>query len=480
MNSLPEIPIFSHSKKILLPMQKLEISIQTVPNHQIDCDLPYLKKKDSVEFDKKSRRKNSNMLEWMMLKRKESSIFFAVLRNVFLPQFFAFLFTCLLMQVENYLNLKCYEADSNFSYFIIRNALFNNAFYNFGVGLCFFFEEKSQKFMNIIMYGGVLGIIFIIHYKGKYLISIGNLKLDAILFSVLFQVIYYVVIKAYQRSFRKVELLRIFFIIIFFFIMFVDHYIIRQYLIKLVYVKLQDSPNHNIIFQFFLFLFYQIHGKIFLSILNKFRSKIPKNLFLIAIKYYIINVLFSCTILSIMYTETKYMQIFAIFNFSSQMISLYVQSNIFWHYFCYLLNFLKRNHDNKYSKNTNSEIKSIIAGLTNESIYAITFTILKVIIFNRTFNFTIYEYGPKNFKKFCVTSFDNLVSFIPQNIFLLFAINFFYFLYLIMKMKDDGKVRFLWKTEEFTLLIRIYSIVLIQGIADINFQFYLHLQLLKQ
>ena len=45
MNSLPEIPIFSHSKKILLPMQKLEISIQTVPNHQIDCDLPYLKKK---------------------------------------------------------------------------------------------------------------------------------------------------------------------------------------------------------------------------------------------------------------------------------------------------------------------------------------------------------------------------------------------------------------------------------------------------
>ena len=196
--------------------------------------------------------------------------------------------------------------------------------------------------------------------------------------------------------------------------MFVDHYIIRQYLIKLVYVKLQDSPNHNIIFQFFLFLFYQIHGKIFLSILNKFRSKIPKNLFLYTLKYYIINVLFSCTILSIIYTETKYMEIFTIFNFSTQMFSLYVQKNIFWHYFCRLFKFLKRNHNNTYSKKTNSEIKSIIAGLTNESIYAITFTLLKIIIFNRTFQFTIYEYGPKTFENFCVTSFDNLVTFIPR------------------------------------------------------------------
>lgn len=146
----------------------------------------------------------------------------------------------------------------------------------------------------------------------------------------------------------------------------------------------------------------------------------------------------------------------------------------------HLVNKGKNKKKKQDKKDGYSEINSIQAGLTNEVMYVITFTILNVIIFNRAFQFTIFEYQNKKIKEFCAISFDNIVTFIPQNLCILFAINFFYFFYLIVKMKDDRKIKFFWKSENYNFLIRIYSLVLIQAYADHNFQFYLYLNLMDK
>ena len=159
------------------------------------------------------------------------------------------------------------------------------------------------------------------------------------------------------------------------------------------------------------------------------------------------------------------------------------QKNIFLYYLCILISSIskkRRDIETNINKQANSDIKSIIAGLTNETMYGITFTLLKIIIFDRTSQFSLYDYGPKIAKNFCVASFDDLATFTPQNLCILFAINFFYFFFLLYKLKDDKKIEFLWKREKYSFPIRIYLIILLQGNADIHFQFYMYLNLLDK
>ena len=481
MNSLPNYPTSTHTKKHFSPISKPCLSIQTVPDDS-DFNVFPFQKRNSLEFLKNRLKKSSNMLKRVIEDRK-NNIFLSVLKNIFLPNLIAFLFISLMMKIEDDLQLICHERDKNiFSYLILRDNLFRLYFYNWGVGLCLFFEEKHHKIVNTFIFLSVLGIIFSIDYSEKYVLRIGKMNFDHFIFPSIFQVFVYLFLKIWQRRLRKMEFFRICFAVIMFIFVFIEHFIIRLFLIEQIYLSLQDFPNHKIYFQCFLFFFYQIHGLVFLSILTRFRSKIPSNLFLYAIKYYIINVLSSCTMFSIVYNEEKYIHIFAILNFTTQLLSLYMQNNIFWHYCCQLIKFFKKKKDkvSENKKDDNFEIKAIIAGLTNESMYGITFTLLNIIIFNKTFQFSLYDYGPKKDKNFCLMDFDGLVSFNPQNLCLLFTINFFYFFYLLYKLKDDKKIKFIWKMEDYSFPIRIFSIILFQGNADIHFQFYMYLNLLDK
>ena len=478
MNTLPDHSISSHRKIFFLPVIKPRRTIQTVPSEEIDFNL-----KDLMKNGRQNHRKISNILEIIIEKGKNANIFLYLLKNIMFPNFIAFLFNFCVIKFDNSMNFTCLGEDRLESmYLVIRNAVFNTYFYNWAVGLCLLFEEKLQKILFTIMFIGVLIVNFIVNYNRQYILLIGNFSLDVVCFTVLFQVVFYLVVKIYQRKFRKIEIFRLPIVMVLFLLCFADHYIIRQYLIKLVYVSLDNIPNNKIIFQCFLFVFYQLHGKVFKNILNRFKDKIPKNMLIYLIKYYIINVISSCTLLSVVFSEEKHIELFAIFNFCTQLFSLYSQGNIILHYFLILMNFLKPKNKQKEKKKIqkDSEINSMIAGLVNESIYIITFTILNIIIFDRTFQFSFYDYGTKKMKDFCVTSFDKLVTFIPINLFLLFAINFSYFVYMIFKMKSCEKTKFLWKTENYSLLIRIYSLVLFQGNADMNFQFYLYLNLINE
>ena len=109
--------------------------------------------------------------------------------------------------------------------------------------------------------------------------------------------------------------------------------------------------------------------------------------------------------------------------------------------------------------------------------HAITFARLNILIFNK--NFQTSYYLPNQMVGNCFTQLNKFFTFLPHNLCILFAINFFYFFFLLMKMKDNGKIKFFWKLEDYNYFIRIYSIVLIQVYADRNFEFYRSLNLIK-
>ena len=477
MNTLPNYLYFSPKKAISSSMQKPESSNQTVPIEDFDCS--DVRKKDLNNFKEARQKKISNVLEWIIKDKKEKHIFFYIFKNIIFPQLLAFFFIFILILIKKIMELNCFEQNGFTNiYFLFRDALFSVFFYNMWVALCLF-DEDFHKIPKILMFFGTLFIIVLIrHYKTSVLV-IGEMIFDENIFSALFQVVFYLCVQIYQKDFGRKQIVRLFLVFVYFIIVAFDDMIVRQYLIKFVYIKLENFENGKIIFQFFLFIFYQINGKIFLGILNRFRSKIPKNCFLFSIKYYIINVLSSCTLLPIVYSNEKQIQFFAIFNFSAQLISLYLQENIFLHYISIIVDFLKdkMTKHSKNKKNNNTEINSMIAGLTNEAMHAIIFASMNIIIFNRNFEGWLYE--NLRIQGTCFTNFDNLIIFIPQNLCILCAINFFYFFYLIMQMKDDGKIKFLWKLEEYNFFVRIYYIVLIQVYADRNFQFYLSLYLIQ-
>jgi hypothetical protein len=173
------------------------------------------------------------------------------------------------------------------------------------------------------------------------------------------------------------------------------------------------------------------------------------------------------------------LQLFAILNFTLQLLSLYSKDSFIWELLNKIFAFFKERRPVQTKTIQNdSEIKSILAGITNEAVYVLFFTSLNISIFQRTFHWPSFDYGSKKAKRFCTISFENIITFNPQNIFILFAINFFYFFYLILPIKDQKKAKFSWKLDDHTFLTRIWSAILFQGQADVNFQYYIYLYLL--
>lgn len=394
MKSLPDAPIFLHCQKTFIPHPNPGLCIHSTPYEEEEVAIHKSPVFNKITYNNKlklKKEKKSNVMQWL-INKKEKNIFYYVFKIIIFPQLLAFLFILLLMIIENKIDLYCYEGDfQKLIYLILRSTIFSRFYYNWAVDLCLF-ETKTKKIVKIIMFLGVLLMIFFIDYYSRHVISFGAMNLDVFLFPVLFQILLFLLYQFKSLSTRNI--LKIFIILIFFILFFIDHYAMRQFLIQLIYMNLEKTKGKNIIFQSFLFVFYQIYGRFFLWILAKLRKKMPSNLFFLLIKYHINHVLCSCVILTLISLEEKYTQLFAIFNYALQIMSLYVQDNVLLHYFYIIFHFAKRRNHKKENneKNDLSEIKSIIAGMTNEAVYTIIFTLLNIIIFKRTFGLTIYDF----------------------------------------------------------------------------------------
>lgn len=181
MKSLPDYSNLPSCKKI-------SSSIQTVPCEEISLKIDEVNVSDFGELRKK---KYSNLLQRIMILRKEKKVFTLVFKKFILPNFFAFLFIFFVLIIENALKFNCSEngSETKYLYSIFRNIFFRVCFFNWWVALCLL-EEKSENFVKAIMLFGVLAIIFLIDYHEKYLLMIGNTDYDEYVFSVFFRLFF--------------------------------------------------------------------------------------------------------------------------------------------------------------------------------------------------------------------------------------------------------------------------------------------------
>lgn len=174
--------------------------------------------------------------------------------------------------------------------------------------------------------------------------------------------------------------------------------------------------------------------------------------------------------------------VFAFLNFFFQLFSLYQQKNFIIHHFLLIIKLIFRIKNKRcclISKNINEKI-SLLAGATNEIVIAIILTVLNIAIFGKTVRYPLFDLGENKKDTFCKKSLEKDVFIGVENLCFIFAINFFFFAYLILKMKDKQKSKFLWKMENYSILVKIFYLVEIYALIDFNFQFYLELYLINK
>ena len=478
MKTLPNASEFSHVKKIFLPHPNVGLYIYSAPleeeviesgNISNIYDIP-----SQTQFQNK---KKSNIIKGLLLMKKTQNILYLIFKKAFFPQMLSFCLLFIILKIENEFQIDCFE--DNQLYYDIRDTLLYTILEIWIINLLLF--QKSNTLVIFIIDSVCILMNLFIEYFETSQLNFGQLELDLYIFPFLFQSLGYTIIKILTKKIGINEMLKIFLAIGIFIVVLIDHFFFRQYLLELVYTSLKEYERHKIIFQCFLFVFYQTYGIIFIWILTKAYNKISANLLILLVKYHTINVLCSCIILPVILMEDRFTQIFGIFNFSVQLLSLYLQENLFVHYIMKIRTFFKNSKDHKKNrKNFGLKIKSIIAGSTNEVVYSITFSIINVLIFNKTIGLAIYSFDTDDNPFLCKLNFENFISFNPENLCLIFAINLFYFLYLVTEILDKRKVKFLWKLESYWFPIKIYHFILFQVYVDDNFQYFLYLSLLKK
>ena len=365
----------------------------------------------------------------------------------------------------------------------------NNFFFYLAMYLCLFtekYDERTNIILKISIFTGNFLISFILKFYAVFNINGKEIYVDNFFFPLIFQLIAFFIIKKREVSVEKKEYRQIKAIFALFLLGVLDLIILRRYLIEEVHKRLQKYEMHKIMFQCFLFLFYQIYGKMSLWFLQKLKHVISQNLFLLLIKIYITNVLCSCIVLSLTRKQGVFINVFSFINFFLQLFSLYEResfsSKILQHAF-FLCKYIFKLKNKRYCKllssNIDNELASTIAGSTNELMISISLVILNIIISEKSLFYPIYLLKDSSVNVICKTNLVKYVSIGAENLCFLFAINFFYFLYLIMKMKDKQRTKFSWKMENYNLLCKSIYFILIYAYIDVSFQFYLYLDLIN-
>lgn len=486
---------YSHSKKHFEKISKPNI---TCPDIIGDCEIETPAISPFSELNRVSSltknihhsklKRKSNIVDIVIQTDNLKPIFLIIFQSLLLPNLLAFLIIVLLIKFEEAVGIYCSnENESAPIYNEIRNILTYDMFYIVGIYLCLFEERLGTKFTwfgALIFAGSFLIILFVNHYK---LIRINGQEIyaDIFFFPLIFQIGTFIIISKRAGRFGSKEYKKILFVCILFFMGGLDQIILKRFLIDELNQQSKGFQHRKLFLQCFLFIFYQVYGKMFLGFLQKFKGVVLQNLFLYTTKVYIANAICSCVALPLTRKNGALIDIFSFLNFSVQLFSLYKQKNFvistLRSAFAFLLYFFRMDKKkcNVDSKKADQKLSSTIAGSTNGVIYYLIFVVLSILVTKKTFRYPQYDLNTNNNGKYCKK--EVLVKNInigPENLCFLFLINFFFFLYLILKMKDKKKSKFLWKTEQYHIFIKILYYILFYAFVDTGLQFYLYLDLI--
>lgn len=435
----------------------------------------------TISVDRVKKKRFSNILDWAIRTQKSQSFFFFIFQKFLFPHLLAFAAVFGVMKLENVLELECpKEGEKTIIYLISREIVLGNFIYSWTIYILLF-ETNKNFLLKVFLFAGCFIIIFFFQYFERFEINDQETHLDKSIFPCLFLMITFIVITFCKGKISKKDYKKVGLSLCLVFIGGVDFIVFRHFIIEKVHSELRKFDHDQIYFQLFLFISYQIFGNILIKLFQKFKNNISQNLFLLLIKIYISSVICSCIVLPLTRGNGLATSSLAFLNFFLQITSFYKQKNLFLHKICSFF-------EKKYKKscpifkifrgNINDDVSSIIAGSTNELVISMTSVLINIKIFGKTIRFPTFDVGQSKKNSFCKKFIGDVYEIGVENVCFLFGINFFLFLYLILKMKDDNRTTFKWKIESYGVLMKTYYNIMIYFLIDLDFQFYLYLYLI--
>lgn len=438
--------------------------------------------------------RTTNCLNIFFEKKKKRKLSLFIILNLVLPNLFGFVLLFLVTFFENEMEFHCLEENLiSRLYFSVRYIFCNCFFYILMTYHCLFYflnDIGIATYKKVFLFS--LGLLIAWIAKFLKLNDIYLAQNDSDLYTALLIfgiVLYFIIRKSLQIDKRK-HLKNLFIYLGMVSSFFIHRYLFKFYLIYNFYMSISDLELNykKVVFQIFLFCYYQTYGYILLLIIAKIYEdeKVKKienpNRFLIVIKFYVANAICSCIALPLIQMQSEVSILFGIGNFIFQIITLYKKKNFILDFMIKILNYFFRKklpfklitHDSALNEN----LKSIIAGSTNEMVIAFTLYLLNITIFKRTLLFEDIDFGNNALNK-CKLRLVDKFELKIEMVLLLFGINFFVFVFLVFEMKDEGKVEMRWKMESYNWMFRGVLIVMFCFVIDVNFQFFLFLQVKK-
>ena len=486
--------------------KKIEFSIPSKPYNSLPDDLservltlsilPVTPRKTIFRANSLQTKKKINFVKWMFEERKTKEIIVFWLLKVLLPKFLVSLIIVIMTIFENWLDLDCgIETNIPLSlYSSVKETLTMVFFYVRVVSECLYDvkeldSENNQRLTYktyiIFNFGAFLISIIIQFYKysGDYLVKS---NLDTYCFLISFEICGFLLLSWKLGYDCKYTIYKIIFTGVVCGLLYFDHYIMRNYILLMLFINVKkwNFDYHQIIFQGFLFLWFQIYGQFLFWLLrkmissskNSMRALCSKNLHLIIIKYYLADVICSCIMLPMTANSGSSTSIFGFMNFMFQLLCLYKSKNVVFFYFLKFVAYVLRK---KKKPSSNDKLKSIIAGTTNEVMILLIFFLINFSIFQKNFQFINFDIGSAKKDDYCKLKIPKEFSFKGENAFFLLFISIFLFGTYLIEMKERKVMKISWKMESYFFIHRIWYFTQIYFVIDLNFQFYLSLQLLK-
>lgn len=478
--------------KILISLPEIEIdkefSSKQIYSQKIDSSISVLKKSLPLKY-----RKISNVFLIFFDKSiPRSKLLFVLITEIILPISMGSIISILFLLLQNSsLNGEC-ALDNFYSYvYASMKSTFFTIFYYILFGYYVLFPPILIRIPHYQIYIK----IFIFFYASITSITLKmlkllkilpwNIELDVHILNIISGfVVAHILIKKFKISFKEIK--AYFYVSWILVILLILHYyVIKAYCVTQLFNICSKIIYGNYLFQIFLFIYFQIYGKIIYILMIKFftisdiQIKKLNNSVLVFLKYFICDVICSCISIPILNDLFSIEALFGLLNFIFQLITFYNQKNYILNFVTKLFFFIFNKKFDKYKSNKiEKKCKSIIAGSTNEIMIIIFCKILIIMIFRR---FLCPIAASRNVKLVidCTLLINPNIQIKIENFISLILINFFIFTYLIFHMIDKNKIKITWKIESFNPFLKTYFIVLLHFVLDINIQFYFNLYILQ-
>lgn len=346
-------------------------------------------------------------------------------------------------------------------------------------------EKTQNNYKYIIFIIGNFINLFMTSLKSFKMFEIGILlKIDIDIYMINFLIlmmIFMFILWKYDLKFQYYKSY-IFITTCLFSLLSTDYYVMKGYVIFEFYKFFIKQTLGKFWFQIFIFIYFQIYGRILRYLFISFFKSIDNSdgltdSILLFLKNYLSSALASSLIIPLVIDGSYVSNIFGLFNFALQLAIFYEENIISSNLKKILIFFgcLKRNNFKIKIDPVEAKVNAIVSGSTLE-IACLLILRMAVIIGYRRFLTKIHAYTELHLVENCYLLINESIEFYPENLLILIGLVYMVFTCALFKFKDQiAFQKYIWKLESFNFFQKTFYLFMLHHIADIHLQFYFSL-----